>query len=94
MSKIVDNNGTRGGEGGGGEYDGECQFDKDCNDNEFNHAEDGKRLRGGADNMGNLTTLVTMSSVGCPLGAWGGGHQLLVLRLNTLVLRYHISIVG
>ncbi len=44
--------------GGGGEYDGECLFDDDRDDyeydedDEYNHAEDGKGSRGGADDEG------------------------------------------
>ncbi len=61
---------------GGGKYNQECLFDDDGEDNKYNDAEDGKGLRGGADDGGNLSTLVAMSSTGHPSRAWGRGRQL------------------
>jgi hypothetical protein len=69
------------GEGGvGGKYDGECLFDNDHNDDEYNdkdkcnNAEDGNGLRGERMMGGNPTTTVTTLSAGCPLATWGIGH--------------------
>jgi hypothetical protein len=71
--------------GGGGEYNRECLFNDNSNNNEYDvddkyndddkydNAEDGKGSRGGADNGGNLTTTVVTSSTGRPLAAWGIG---------------------
>jgi hypothetical protein len=56
--------------GGGGEYDWECLFDdnrddnKCNNDNKYDNAENEKGLRGGAENGGNSTTTVVTTSAG------------------------------
>ena len=77
----------REGWGGDGEYDGECLFDDDSYDDEYedddkygdddvyDDAEDGKGLRGKADDGGNPTTTVKTSSAGRPSVAWGIGCQ-------------------
>jgi hypothetical protein len=77
----------RGRGGGGGEYNGECLFDDDSDDNEYNNddeydidneydnAEDGKGSRRRADGTGNLTTTVATLSAGCLSVAWGIGCQ-------------------
>jgi hypothetical protein len=70
------------GEGGvGGEYDRECLFDDDRDDdkyndnNEYNNVEDGNGSRGERMMGGNPTMTVTMSSAGRPLATWGIGHR-------------------
>jgi hypothetical protein len=65
-----------GGGGGYGEYNGECLFDNDRNNNKYNdndkynNAEDGKGLLGGADNGGNPTRTSTTLSAGRTSAAW------------------------
>ncbi len=70
----------RGSRGRGGEYDGECLFEDDRDEDKYNNnndkhdnAEDGKVLCRGANNGENPTTTVAMLSAGHPLGSWGGG---------------------
>jgi hypothetical protein len=82
---FTDDDGREGEGGGGGEYDGECLFhdasyddeydddNKYGNEDVYNDAEDGKGLRGGAVDGGNLTMTVETLSVGTPLVAWGIG---------------------
>ncbi len=70
--------------GGGGEYDGECQFDDNHvndeydDDNEYDGVEDGKGSRGGADDGGESNydghDVIRGPSFG-GMGAWGIGHQ-------------------
>ncbi len=60
---------------------GECLFDDNRNDNEYDDddgyddAEDGKESCGGADDGGNPTRTVVTLSAGCPLAVWVIGHR-------------------
>jgi hypothetical protein len=67
--------------GGGGEYEGECLFqddrdnDKYNDNNEYNDEEDGKGSRGEADDGGNPTTIAATLFAGRPLAARSGRCQ-------------------
>jgi hypothetical protein len=69
------------GERGGGEYDGECLFEDDCEDDEYDNndeydgTEDGKGHAGERMMGENPTMTVATSSAGHPLVVWGIGHQ-------------------
>ncbi len=68
----------RGGEVGNATWKGECLFDDERDDDEYNvddeydNVEDGKGSRRGADDGGIM--MVATSSPGRPLAAWGIGH--------------------
>jgi hypothetical protein len=70
----------RGREGEGGEvgnmmWNGECLFNDNCNDNEYDDAEFGKGSRGERTMGGNPTTTVATLSAGRPSAAWGIRHR-------------------
>jgi hypothetical protein len=73
--------------GGGGEYNRECLFDNDCNgnkydnNNKYSNAEDGKGLRGGADNGGESHYDGCDVVCGPSFGSVGIGRRLLAPTL-------------
>ncbi len=84
-STIADDDGTGGGEewGVGNMTEKECLFDDDRDNDEYEDDNEMTKQRMGRCRMGeqtmggNLTTMILMLSVGCPLGVWGRGCQLL-----------------